>query len=208
MEPLQIVLIVLAVVGIWAVVELALVLRRARSTVDTLDRTVSSVNETIEVAKPVIAHLDETLTETKPVIEKLDAALEDVQPAFSQVEPLLKQGSIAIEALSADLIEVNGVLRDVSSVTGSMSSASDAVSGLANAASERVQRLFKGRPEPNPTGEHTLEEPHQEAPEPEAEPEPDEPAAEEAPEKPAARQYYTYGEVVQTAHTAKEESDE
>ncbi len=37
MEPIQIVLIVLVAAGIWAVVELALTIRRARTTVDTLD---------------------------------------------------------------------------------------------------------------------------------------------------------------------------
>ncbi|MCF2620759.1 DUF948 domain-containing protein [Collinsella tanakaei] len=128
MEPLQIVLIVLAVAGVWAVVELALTLRKSRSTIQTVDRAVGELNETLGEARPVIA--------------KLDTTLDDLQPALNQVEPLLKQGSIAIEALSADLIEVNGVLRDVSEVTGSMSSASGAVSGIASAASEKVQRLF------------------------------------------------------------------
>ena len=55
---------------------------------------------------------------------------------------MLKQGSVAIEALSADLIEINGVLRDVSQVTGTVSTASDAVSGIADAATEKVQRLL------------------------------------------------------------------
>ena len=37
MEPIQIVLIVLVAAGIWAGVALALTIRRARTTVDTLD---------------------------------------------------------------------------------------------------------------------------------------------------------------------------
>ena len=44
MEPIQIVLIVLVAAGIWAVVELALTIRRARTTVDTLDKTMNEVN--------------------------------------------------------------------------------------------------------------------------------------------------------------------
>lgn len=128
MEPIQIVLIVLVAAGIWAVVELALTIRRARTTVDTLDKTMNEVNEAIGEARPVIA--------------KLDGVIDDLQPALSQVEPLLKQGGIAVEALSADLIEINGVLRDVSQVTGTVSTASDAVSGIADAATEKVQRLF------------------------------------------------------------------
>lgn len=134
MEPIQIVLILLAAAGVWAVIELALTVRRARTTVDSLDKTVNEVNEAIGEARPVIA--------------KLDGVIDDLQPALAQVEPLLKQGSIAVEALSADLLEINGVLRDVSQVTGTVSTASDAVSGIADAASEKVQRLLgkKHRP--------------------------------------------------------------
>lgn len=137
MEPIQIVLIVLVAAGIWAVAELALTIRRARTAVDTLDKTMNEVNEAIGEARPVIA--------------KLDGVIDDLQPALSQVEPLLKQGSVAVEALSADLIEINGVLRDVSQVTGTVSTASDAVSGIADAASEKVQRLLgkKHRPAPS-----------------------------------------------------------
>ena len=81
MEPIQIVLIVLVAAGIWAVVELALTIRRARTTVDTLDKTMNEVNEAIGEARPVIA--------------KLDGVVDDLQPALSQVEPLLTQGSVA-----------------------------------------------------------------------------------------------------------------
>ena len=47
MEPLQIVLIVLALVGVWAVIELALTLRRARSTVSAIDKTLGDVQPVI-----------------------------------------------------------------------------------------------------------------------------------------------------------------
>lgn len=128
MDFIQIVLVVLAVAGIWAVIELALVLRRTRGVVDTLDKTVAEVADTIEEARPVVA--------------KLDGIVDELQPAAAQLEPLLKQTTVAVEALSADLVEVNGVLRDVSTVSGTASAASNAVSGLADAASEKVQRLF------------------------------------------------------------------
>lgn len=128
MDPIQIVLIVLALAGAWAVVELALMLRRTRGVVDSLDKTVEQINSTIEEARPVVA--------------KLDGVVDELQPAVSQIEPLLKQATVATEALSADLIEVNGVLRDVSAVSGAASSASSAVTGLADAASEKVHKLF------------------------------------------------------------------
>lgn len=128
MDPLRIALIVLALVGVWALVELALMLKRARATVESLDRTVSDVNDVVEEARPVIV--------------KLDAALDAVAPALEQIDPLLKQGTVAVEALSADLLEINGVLRDVSAVTGTVSSASNSVSGIAQAASDKVQGFF------------------------------------------------------------------
>lgn len=131
MDPLRIAQIVLALVGAWALVELALMFKRARTTVESLDRTVSDVNDVVEEARPVIV--------------KLDAALDAVAPALEQIDPLLKQGTVAVEALSADLLEINGVLRDVSAVTGTVSSASSSVSGIAQAASDKVQGFFAKR---------------------------------------------------------------
>lgn len=128
MEPMQIVLTVLAAAGVWAVVELALTLRRARGIVDSIDKAADRLADTIEEARPMVA--------------KLDGVVDELQPVIGQIEPLLKQAQVAVEALSADLIEVNGVLRDVSTVSGAASSASNAVSGIADAASEKVQRLF------------------------------------------------------------------
>ncbi len=128
MDPIQIALIVLIVAGAWAVVELALVFRRTRGTVDTLDKTMGKLNDTID--------------DVRPVINKLDETVENLQPAIQQVEPLLQRSTIAVEALSADLIEVNGVLRDVSQITGGVSTASGAMSNIAGAATEKVQKLF------------------------------------------------------------------
>ena len=138
MDPIQIVFIVVGVAAIWAIVELALVLRKTRSTVASLDKTVADINAAID--------------ETKPVITKLDDTLDTLQPALEQVEPLIKQGNIAVEALTADLIEVNGVLRDVSQITGGVSSASDAVS-------DKVQKLFGKNRGAAPSPERTLHEP-------------------------------------------------
>lgn len=176
MEPLQIVLIVLALAGVWALIELALAFRRARGTVDSLDRTVTELNGALE--------------EARPVVSKLDCAIDELQPALSQVEPLLKEANVAVGALSADLVEVNGVLRDVSQVTGAAGAASDAVSGIADAASEKVQRLFnRGKRSAGPdAGGLALSESRQTSGDREGEPGslPD-----EAPAEPGG-QYYTY----------------
>lgn len=145
MDPMQIALIVLAVAGVWAVVEVALVLRRTRETIASLDKTVEGINATIEDVRPVITRLDETM--------------DSLQPALDQLEPLLHNSSIAVETLSADLLEVNAVLRDVSQISGNVTNASGAVSSIADAATEKVQKLFnrKGADTPD-SGSHVLTE--------------------------------------------------
>lgn len=184
MDPIQsIALIVLTLAGTWAVVELALTFRRARATVDALDKTVAQLNDTI--------------TEARPVVAKLDGAIDELEPSLAQVEPLLKKANVAVEALSADLIEVNGVIRDVSQLTGTVSSASETVNGIADAATEKVQRLFgKHRKPVVPSCEHVLSEPAAEGAVPV-----EEPSSAEGPAP--ARTYYTYADpVAPEAHAA------
>ena len=131
-------LVLLVIAGIWAVIELALTIRRARTTVDSLDKTMGEVND--------------MLAETRPVVAKLDGAIDELQPALTQVEPLLKSANVAVDALTSNLIEVEAVVRDVSAVTGAAANAGNAVSGVADSASEAVQKLlgkFKpGSPDP------------------------------------------------------------
>lgn len=172
MYPVQsIALIVLTLAGIWAVVEIALAMRRARGAAKALDKTIDQLNDTISEARPVVA--------------KLDGAIDELQPSLSQVEPLLKKANVAIEALSADLIEVNGVIRDVSQLTGGVASASEAVTSITDAASDKVQRLFGRRPKAAPAAERSLTEPAADGADVEV-PVPAQPQSEQT--------YYTYGE--------------
>lgn len=52
MSPIQIALLLLAVAGVWAVIELALTLRKTRTVVNSLDKTVSDLNNTLAEAGP------------------------------------------------------------------------------------------------------------------------------------------------------------
>ena len=128
MSPIQIALLLLAVAGVWAVIELALTLRKTRTVVDSLDKTVSDLNNTIAEAQPVVA--------------KLDGAVDELTPALAQVEPLLKSSKTAVDALTSNLVEVEAVVRDISEVTGSMAEASNAVSSVTDSAAGAVQKLF------------------------------------------------------------------
>lgn len=128
MSPIQIALLLLAVAGVWAVVELALTLRKTRTVVDLLDKTVSDLNN--------------TLAEAQPVVAKLDGAVDELTPALAQVEPLLKSSKTAVDALTSNLVEVEAVVRDISEVTGAMAEASNAVSNVTDSAAGAVQKLF------------------------------------------------------------------
>lgn len=183
MEPLQIALIVLVAAAVWAVVELAVTLRRSRSTMDQLDKTVDELNETI--------------AETKPVIAKLDGTLDDIQPAISRVEPLLESANVAVDALSANLVEVEAVVRDVSSLTGAAATAGSAVSGVADSASEAVQRFLnrkKGAADPARALDPAADAVQPPVPEP---------AVEIQGDEACQKSYYTY----EPAATAPEEAD-
>lgn len=167
MDPLQIVLIIVCVAAVWALIEIALLARKGRASVQTLDSAVNEINETLAEAKPVIAKLDDTL--------------EELQPAVQRVEPLLASANVAVDALSANLVEVEAVVRDVSSFTGTAVNAKHAARGVANSATGAVQRLLSKRKGEESDTDRALTEG---AAEPVVQPEE---------EKPVERQYFTYG---------------
>ena len=195
MSPIQIALLLLAVAGVWAVVELALTLRKTRTVVDSLDKTVSDLNN--------------TLAEAQPVVAKLDGAVDELTPALAQVEPLLKSSKTAVDALTSNLVEVEAVVRDISEVTGSVAEASNAVSSVTDSAAGAVQKLFNKVKAPAADADRKLagaeaEQPTERVLIGEAEDEAADGA--DAAQKPAAKpaQYYTYT----PAETSEESCDE
>ena len=195
MSPIQIALLLLAVAGVWAVIELALTLRKTRTVVDSLDKTVSDLNN--------------TLAEAQPVVAKLDGAVDELTPALAQVEPLLKSSKTAVDALTSNLVEVEAVVRDISEVTGSVAEASNAVSSVTDSAAGAVQKLFNKVKAPATDADRKLAAVEAEQPterfligEAEDEDVDGADAAQKAAAKPA--QYYTYT----PAETSEESCDE
>lgn len=195
MSPIQIVLLLLAVAGVWAVIELALTLRKTRTVVDSLDKTVSDLNN--------------TLAEAQPVVAKLDGAVDELTPALAQVGPLLKSSKTAVDALTSNLVEVEAVVRDISEVTGTMAEASNAVSNVTDSAAGAVQKLFNKVKAPAADADRKLAAAEAEQPtervligEAEDEAADGADAAQKAAAKPA--QYYTYT----PAETSEESCDE
>ena len=118
MDFLQIVLIVLACVGVWAVVELALVIRKANKVIGELS-----------------VSLNDTIDQCQPIITKVDVMMDDLDPGIKQVPEL-------IDNANTTLVLANNILGDVSGATGAVSNVaggmSNAVSSAANTAVSSV----------------------------------------------------------------------
>ncbi len=123
-DILHIALVVLAVAGIWAIVELALMIRKARSTVDNLGKEVGQIT----------TNANATLEQVQPMMDKVDGMLTDLEPAIEQVQPLMEKANTAIDVVTVDLASVNDILVDVSSVTDTASNVTSTVSKAANSA--------------------------------------------------------------------------
>ena len=117
-------------------------MRKTRNVVDSLDKTVSVLNNTVAEAQPVVA--------------KLDGAVDELTPALAQVEPLLKSSKTAVDALTSNLVEVEAVVRDISEVSGSMADASNVVSSVTDSAAGAVQKFFNKVKAPAADVERTL----------------------------------------------------
>lgn len=123
--PLDILLVVLVCAAVWAVVELALTIRKARSAVDDITR---SANETIE--------------QVQPIINKIDGAVDDLQPAIKEVAPLVEKAQSAVDVATVDLARVNDVLSDVSEVSGTAANVTTAVNRVADSATAGVSNVI------------------------------------------------------------------
>ncbi len=130
---LPIVLIVLVLMGIWAVVEIALTMRTARREVEQVS---ASAREVVEQAQPVVA--------------KLDGIMDELEPAAKRVTPLLEKTEAAVGEATGSLDRLNAILDDVSSVSGAAAGVTGAVKGVAESAAAGVAGVvsrLKGGPQ-------------------------------------------------------------
>lgn len=122
--PLNILLIVLVGVAIWAVVELAITIRKARASVDEITR---SANDTIGQVQPIIA--------------KIDGAVDEIQPAVKQVDPIVSKAQGVIDQANESLGKVNTILGDVSTVSGTAAGVTNVVTQVTSAAADAATGL-------------------------------------------------------------------
>lgn len=124
MDSLHIALLVLIVAAVWAVVELALTIKKARTSIDEVTR---SANDTIE--------------QLQPIISKADGMVDDLQPSMKKVTPLLESAIKTVDTATVSLDKVNDILGDVSDVSGAASAATSVASGVVDSAANAAVGL-------------------------------------------------------------------
>lgn len=201
MNVLRIILEVLIAVTIWAVVELALTIRKARSSVDDISKQVGDIAESANA----------TIEQVQPMLTKVDGMIDDLDPAIKQVPPLIEKANTAIDVVTVDLASVNDILVDVSEVTDTASNVTSTVSKAANSAVSGVAGVVgkftsggKGKERRRKLTQKSSA--GKEAPKQEQDAAPVEaPAADDAKaaEGPKAHSYFTYGSKGQSNEDAE-----
>ena len=118
LETVKIILMWVGVAGlvflIWLVIEGALTVRKAR-------QVVSDLSERVE---PTLAHL-----------EKITSELE---PAMSRVDPLMERVSLTVDTVNLELMQVDKILSDASSMSGTANNAVQKISAVTSAPSNAI----------------------------------------------------------------------
>lgn len=125
---LPIVFIVVGVALVWALVELIMVLRRTRTTVEAME------------------------AEITPILKDVREITESVKPAADKVDPLVERVSLAVDAANLEIMRLDGILENVNEITETAASAANAVDAVANTplrlvntATEKLRDAFSGR---------------------------------------------------------------
>lgn len=123
---LPIVYIVVGAGLVWFIVELALTIRKTRTTVADLQK-----------------QIDPTLQS----VQRITAAIE---PVTAKVDPLVDRVSLTVDAANLEIMRVDQILEDVSQITGTATKTMDAVGTITNApldlvtsVTDKVRSKFK-----------------------------------------------------------------
>lgn len=100
---------------IWFVVELALTMRKVRATVADLE--------------PTLANVDSMVTELQPTLKKVD--------------PLMDRVTLTVDSVNLELMRVDGILENVTNITGGVSKTVDAVDSVTSAPLDIVTNMTK-----------------------------------------------------------------
>lgn len=123
---LPIVYIIVGVALVWFVVELALTIRRTRT-------TVSSVHEQIE-----------------PTLDHVNTITKSIEPVAAKVDPLMDRVSLTVDAANLEIMRVDQILEDVGQMTGTVTKTLDTVDSVTslpldavNSVTSKLRSIFK-----------------------------------------------------------------
>lgn len=109
------VFIVVGLALIWFVVELALTMRKVRGTV----------------------------TELEPTLDNVEKMVTDLQPTIQKVDPLMDRVTLTVDSVNLELMRVDGILENISNITGGVSKTVDAVDSVTSAPIDIVTNMTK-----------------------------------------------------------------
>lgn len=107
--------IVVGLALIWFVVELALTMRKVRSTVEDLE----------------------------PTLENVEKMVTELQPTITKVDPLMDRVTLTVDSVNLELMRVDGILENVNKITGGVSKTVDAVDSVTSAPLDIVTNMTK-----------------------------------------------------------------
>lgn len=123
---LPIVYIVVGAALIWFVIELVMTIRKARSTVNSVQK------------------------QLEPTLDTVQKITANIEPVTAKVDPLVERVSLTVDAANLEILRVDQILEDASKITGSISNTLDSVDTVTNAPIEfvnsvtnRVRKVFK-----------------------------------------------------------------
>ena len=123
---LPIVYIIVGAGLVWFIVELALTIRKTRTTVTDIQK-----------------QLD-------PTLQSVQHITASIEPVTAKVDPLVDRVSLTVDAANLEIMRVDQILEDVSQITGSATKTMDAVGTITNApldlvtsVTDKVRSKFK-----------------------------------------------------------------
>lgn len=100
----------------WFLVELVVTLRKTRKKIDEVHKQLS------------------------PTIENIEQITAKIQPAIDKVDPLIERVSLTVDAANLELMRVDQIMENVNVISESAANATTAVSNIASAPAELVNK--------------------------------------------------------------------
>lgn len=145
---MSVALVVLVVAGVWAIIEIALLMHASRKAVKQASESIAQSG----------AKIEQVASQAVPLLEHADEAVQQAGSSIGDVRPLLDRVGTAVGTLNTDLEHVSNILGDASRITGAASNATTAVGGATSAVADKFRGLFGKKKTDDDS--HALEEPH------------------------------------------------